>query len=159
VVSFSFVASPSVLWYCWLGLYSCKHLKREIRVDLRSKDQDLKRCVLEHKVYGGNCQVCDTYFTKLCSVCSRIFFNKMTFYKVLKCCDTSLSFSQTQQYRPALRWQVFYLIVRPTSLPDSLLIGSANGPCWGGGRSTDPRYIRPYTSNKKCRFRPTLFLR
>ena len=78
----------------------------------------------------------------------------MTFYKVLKCCNTSLSFSQTQQYRPALRWQVFYLIVRPASLPDSLLGALPMDPCWGGGYSTDPVIQVPTPQTKSADLGP-----
>ena len=43
--SFSFVASLSVLWYCWLGLLTCKN---RLPYNLYCVGGDVKQCSLTH---------------------------------------------------------------------------------------------------------------
>jgi len=45
--SLSFVASPSVLWYCWLGLLTCKN---RLPYNLYCVGGDVKHCSLTHWV-------------------------------------------------------------------------------------------------------------
>jgi len=45
--SFSFVASPSVLWYCWLGLLTCKN---HLPYNLYCVGGDVKHCSLTHSI-------------------------------------------------------------------------------------------------------------
>ena len=44
---FSFVASPSVLWYCWLGLLTCKN---RLPYNLYCVGGDVKHCSLTHSL-------------------------------------------------------------------------------------------------------------
>ena len=47
VFFFSFVASPSVLWYCWLGLFTCKN---RLPYNLYCVGGDVKQCSLTHSL-------------------------------------------------------------------------------------------------------------
>ena len=46
-VLFSFTASPSVLWYCWLGLLTCKN---RLPCNLYCVGGDVKHCLLTHSL-------------------------------------------------------------------------------------------------------------
>ena len=47
--SFTFVASPSVLWYCWLGLLTCKN---RLPYNLYCVGGDVKHCSIQSNHYG-----------------------------------------------------------------------------------------------------------
>ena len=44
---FSFVESPSVLWYCWLGLLTCKN---RLPYNLYCVGRDVKHCTINQSV-------------------------------------------------------------------------------------------------------------
>jgi len=46
VLCFFFVASPSVLWYCWLGLLTCKN---RLPYKLYCVGEDVKHCTIQSK--------------------------------------------------------------------------------------------------------------
>jgi len=81
VVFFSFVASPSVLWYCWLGLLTCKI---RLPYNLYCVGGDVKHCSLTHSA------VCAC----VCSMCSRWMKRSMSW---------CLKFHRRQVVRQALR--------------------------------------------------------
>ena len=61
----SFVAFPSVLWYCWLGLLTCKN---RLPYNLYCVGGDVKHCSVQ-SMENSQCMVCGCVWT-IRSVCS-----------------------------------------------------------------------------------------
>jgi len=50
----SFVASPSVLWYCWLGLLTCKN---RLPYNLYCVGGDVKHCTIQLLVFWNKASI------------------------------------------------------------------------------------------------------